>query len=108
MDVLSLYGVMLTVGNRDGSVVIAVEQVIKAWLSRAANGSLLKAIQLIGLEKNQENVRQILFALIRCQDYSLEYDYQLDTLSEASSFLWLSYIEYVKLFKSVCCLLLLL
>jgi hypothetical protein len=88
--------------------VIAVEQVIKAWLSRAANGSILKAIQLIGLEKNQESIRQILFALFRCQDYSLEYDYQLDALSEASTFLWLSYIEYVKHFKSVRCLLFLL
>ncbi len=92
----------LTGRNRDGSVVVAVEQVIKTWLSRVASGSVLKAIQLIGWEQNEDGIRQLLFGLFRCQSYSLEHDYQLDTLSGASTFLWLSYLEYAKHYKSVC------
>jgi hypothetical protein len=87
--------------NRDASVVITLEQVINDWFSRVANGSILKAIQHFGLGKVEENVRQLLFVLFRCQNYLLENDYQPDNLSEANTFLWLSYLEYVKQHRSV-------
>jgi hypothetical protein len=62
---------------------------------------MLKAIQQFNLEKEEDGIRQLLFGLFRCQNYSLENDYQLEYISEASTFLWLTYLEYVKQHKSV-------
>jgi hypothetical protein len=87
--------------TRDGSVVSTVEKVISDWFSRVPNGSMLKAIQQFDLEKEEDGIRQLLFGLFRCQNYSLEKDYQLEYISEASTFLWLTYLEYVKQHKSV-------
>ena len=87
--------------TRDGLVVSTVEKVIGAWFSRVPNGSMLKAIQKFNLEKEEDGIRQLLFGLFRCQNYSLEKDYQLEYISEASTFLWLTYLEYVKQHGSV-------
>jgi hypothetical protein len=62
---------------------------------------MLKAIQQFDLEKEEDGIRQLLFGLFRCQNYSLEKDYQLEYISEASTFLWLKYLEYVKQHGSV-------
>ena len=79
-----------------------MEQVINDWFSRIAEGSILKAIRQFNLAKEEENVRQLLLVLFRCQNYSLENDYYTtDNLSEANTFLWLSYLEYMKQYKSV-------
>jgi hypothetical protein len=87
--------------TRDGSVVSMVERVISDWFSRGPNGSMLKAIQQFDMEKEEDGIRQLLFGLFHCQNYSLEKDYQLEYISEVSTFLWLTYLEYVKKHKSV-------
>jgi hypothetical protein len=74
-----------------------VEKVISDWFSRGPNGSMLKAIQQFDLEKEMDGIRQLLFGLFRCQNYSLEKDYQLEYIT----FLWLTYLEYVKQHGSV-------
>jgi hypothetical protein len=87
--------------TRDSSVVSTVEKVIGDWFSLVPNGSMLKAIQQFDLEKEEDGIRQLLFGLFRCQNYSLENDYQLEYISEVSTFLWLTYLEYVKQHGSV-------
>jgi hypothetical protein len=62
---------------------------------------MLKAVRQFNLEKEEESIRKLLFVLFRYQNYSLENDYQLDNLSEANTFLWLSYLEYVKQYRTV-------
>lgn len=62
---------------------------------------MLQAIRQFNLEEEEDNVRKLLFALFRCQNYSFDNDYTLKNLTFESAFLWLSYLQYIKQFMSV-------
>jgi hypothetical protein len=87
--------------HRNQEVITTVEQSINDWFSRLPSTNMLQAIQQFNLEGEEDNVRKLLFALFRCQNYSFDSDYAPKNLTIASAFLWLSYLQYIEQFKSV-------